>query len=311
MKKLSAFTLTNFLRCSYLLLFFLLISGTGAVAQVDTTKRDQNLILGKRIIIETKDGSVIQGRFMGYTDDGIRVVTESTGEFVVLKSHITWMKVVEEDLYKEGKYWFENPNSTRYLFSQSAYSLKKGEAYFQNTYLVLNSVYYGITDNLTIGGGFELMSALSGNPVFFINPKYSFRISDKLRAGIAALYVDASSRSSRVFSGISIGYGILTYGNTDDNITLGVGYGFVEQELANRPVFTLSGMKRLDSRIALVSENWIIPRENYYGVYSYGLRFMGKKLTVDLALLNNPDITNRFLAIGFPYLDFIIKLGKQ
>lgn len=309
MKNLSALTSACLRRTCFLILFLLLVSAAGTMAQVDTTRTEQKLILGKRVIIETKDGSVIQGRFVAHTENGIRLLTESAGEITISNDQIGWMKVVEEDRFKNGKYWFDNPNATRYLFSPTAFSLKKGEAYYQNTYLVLNSFNYGITDNLTIGAGFELFSTFSGDPVFFVNPKYTFRINDKLRAGAGVLYANISSNTTN-FSGLGIGYGILTYGNTDDNITLGMGYGFVEKELANRPVFTLSGMKRLSSRIGLVSENWIVPVEDYYGVYSYGLRFMGEKLTVDLALLNNPDIASDFLFIGFPYIDFVVKFGK-
>lgn len=246
---------------------------------------------------------------MGHTENGIRILTESAGEIVVASEKINWMKVVDEGRYKDGAYWFENPNSTRYLFSPSAFNLKKGEAYYQNTYLVINSFNYGVTDNLSIGGGFEFISALSGDPIFFINPKYSFGISEKIRAGAGVLYAKLPAKNS-AFSGMGIGYGILTYGNTDDNITLGAGYGYVEEELADRPIFTLSGMKRLSRRFGLVTENWIVPTDSYYGVYSYGMRFMAERITVDLALLNNKDIANDVLFIGFPYIDFVVKFGK-
>lgn len=292
-----------------LLLFVLFAAKTEVYAQVDTIQENQTLVLGKRIIIETHDGSVIIGRFMGHTDDGIRILTESASETVVANKQINWMKVVDEGRYKDGEYWFENPNSTRYLFSPSAFNLKKGEAYYQNTYLVINSFNYGLTDNFSIGGGFEFISALSGDPIFFITPKYSFGISEKLRAGAGVLYARLSDNNT-AFSGMGIGYGILTYGNTDDNITLGLGYGYVEEELADRPIFTLSGMKRLNRRFGLVTENWIVPTDGYYGVYSYGMRFMGERITVDLALLNNKDIASDVSVIGFPYIDFVVKFGK-
>lgn len=309
MRNFSALMPLPVWRACCMLLFLFLAANTGAIAQVDTTQVDQKLIIGKRIIIETKDGSVIQGKYMGHTENGIKVQTESAGELTIPNDQITWMKVVEDDRFKDGEYWFENPNATRYLFSPSAFSLKKGEAYYQNTYLIINSFNFGVTDNLTIGGGFELYSTVTGDPIFFISPKYSFPISKNLRAGAGLLYVNALD-SNDGFTGLGIGYGIVTYGNTDDNITVGLGYGFVEKELSEKPVFTFSGMKRLSRRFGLVSENWLVPTDDYYGIYSYGLRFMGERMTVDFAFLNNPDIASDVTFIGFPYIDFVIRFGK-
>ena len=67
-------------------------------------------------------------------------------------------------------------------------------------------------------------------------------------------------------------------------------------------------MVRASKRIGFISENWILPGVNedggYYGIYSYGIRFLGEKISVDLAFLNNPDIASE-LIIGIPWLDFV------
>ncbi len=65
----------------------------------------------------------------------------------------------------------------------------------------------------------------------------------------------------------------------------------------------LGGEKRVSRRIALVSENYLLPVSDNNIVYSFGIRFMGEKLTTDLAIFNfsGSDI------IGFPYVDFVFK----
>lgn len=291
-----------------LLLCALCLTGiaTAARAQTDTTLTQS--VVGKRWIVETRDGSVIQGVFLGQTDGGIRLQTESAGEVVIPHTQIKSTKIVDDSRMRNGEYWFENPNATRYLLSPSAFSLKKGEAYYQNTYLVLNSFNIGITDNITMGGGFELISTFSGTPAFYLTPKATFEINEKWRAGGGLLYMNVIGLEED-FSGLGMGYGIVTYGNTDDNATLGMGYGFVDGDLASKPIITLSGMKRLSNRVGVVSENWLVPWGSYYGVFSYGVRFMGERLTVDLAFINNGDIAES-IAIGVPYVDFVIKLGK-
>ncbi|PKV66471.1 hypothetical protein [Pontibacter ramchanderi] len=278
----------------------------GARAQTDTTLTKS--VIGKRWIVETRDGSVIQGIYLGQTEGGIRLQTDSAGEVLIPHTQIKSTKIIEDSRIRDGAYWFENPNATRYLFSPSAFSLKKGEAYFQNTYLVLNSFHFGITDNFTMGGGFELISTFSGTPAFYIAPKASFEINDKWRAGGGLLYMNVVGVEED-FSGLGIGYGIATYGNTDDNVTLGLGYGFVDSEFSQKPFINLSGMKRISRRVGLVSENWLVPSDGYYGLISYGLRFMSERITVDLAFINNGDIAAT-VPIGVPYVDFVIKFGK-
>lgn len=291
---------------AFLCWVFVAASALTSYAQTDTTQTKS--VIGKRWIVETRDGSTIQGIFLGQTEGGIRLQTDSAGEVVIPHTQIKSTKIVDESRMRNGEYWFENPNATRYLFAPSAFSLKKGEAYYQNTYLVLNSFNIGITDNITMGGGFELISTFSGTPAFYLTPKATFEINDKWRAGGGLLYANVIGIEED-FSGLGIGYGIVTYGNSDDNATLGMGYGFVDGEFSSKPVITLSGMKRVSRRIGLVTENWLVPTDSYYGVISYGIRFMGERLTVDLAFINNREIAEE-IAIGVPYVDFVIKFGK-
>ena len=96
----------------------------------------------------------------------------------------------------------------------------------------------------------------------------------------------------------------MTVGNENSNASLGVGWGFVGSDWSKKPVITLSGMTRVSGRIALITENWIIPG---YTVFSYGLRFMGEKISIDIGLINSKDIIKIF-PIGIPaFLDMVFK----
>jgi hypothetical protein len=57
-------------------------------------------------------------------------------------------------------------------------------------------------------------------------------------------------------------------------------------------------------RIALVSENYLLPIDNNPIIYSFGVRFLGEKLTTDLALVNSSVGGG---GIGIPYVDFVFK----
>ena len=68
---------------------------------------------------------------------------------------------------RNEKYWFPNPNATRLYFAPTAHMLRKGKGYFADYYLFSPSVVYGITDNITIGGGVSLFPAAGIKGGFF------------------------------------------------------------------------------------------------------------------------------------------------
>lgn len=73
----------------------------------------------------------------------------------------------------------------------------------------------------------------------------------------------------------------------------------------------LGGMARLSEKLWFISENWIAPLNDnsYYTVVSYRVRFAANRIAVDLPFINSKDIFN-VIFIGFPIVDFVIKLGK-
>ncbi len=266
----------------------------------------------KTYLIELQDGSQLVGSLLQSDSIFIVIKTLSIPKIEIPVGRIKNINVVDDSNIKNGEYWFPNPNTTRYLFAPSAFTLKKGEGYYQNTYLFLNSINVGITDNISIGGGIEILSTFgsltegSFQPVFFITPKIGFQVAEKVHIGAGLLYVSVPEFVSDERMGLGIAYGIGTYGTEDHNVTLGIGWGVVEGEFSNKPIIAISGMTRIARKTALVTENWFFPADPYYGVISYGIRFFGEKLTVDLAFLNNPDIASAIF-IGIPYVDFVVK----
>jgi len=100
-------------------------------------------------------------------------------------------------------------------------------------------------------------------------------------------------------------YGVATTGNRESNFSLGVGWGYVGGTLTDRPVVTVGGQHRLSRRIALISENWFLPFDDSNGsVVSYGLRFIGEKIAVDLAFANSLEDA---IFPGVPLLGFTFK----
>ena len=238
----------------------------------------------------------------------IVLLTQSQTKIQIPKKTILSIKEVKSTDLHNGEYWFPNPNETRYLFAPSAFNLKKGEGYYQNTYLFLNSMNYGITDNFSIGCGLEFLSTFGSldnntfDPIFFITPKVNTQVSEHLHLGLGFLYGNIPG----LVGGFGVGYGLATYGNAEHNATLGLGFGYLDGRFSGDPVITISGMTRLSRRVSLVTENWLFPADVYRGIITYGVRFFGEQMSVDLALLNNQDLAEVF-PVGIPYVDFVVK----
>ena len=168
---------------------------------------------------------------------------------------------------------------------------------------------YGITGFMSVGAAFDVITPFTqdAGPVFLLTPKLGTRLTEKIHAGGGLLYANAFGAGG--FGGVGILYGIGTYGTRDNNITAGMGWGFIEMDFDSRPIIIVSAMARVSRRIGLVTENWFIPADVYVGFISYGLRFMGERITVDFAFVNNRRVTEEIL-IGIPYIDFVYKFGR-
>ena len=237
----------------------------------------------KTYVIDLQDETRFIAKVTKWNSESIFIQTPSLPLVKISLKQITKIEEVLPENLKEGKYWFKNPHSTRYLFAPSAHNLKKGEGYYQNAWLILNSFNVGITDYFSFGGGIELISTFSrGKPIFFLTPKVGFEVSKKVNLGGGILYASIPEDDNRMNFGI--GYGIATYGSLDHNFTVGLGWGYFNDEFSKKPIIVFSGMTRVGKKWSLITENWIGPvvDDEYRGIYSYGLRFFGEKIAVDL-----------------------------
>jgi len=262
---------------------------------VDTTKTYQ---------IELMDGSEFIGTIISLDSTKLEIKTSSIPKIQISLETVKKMKFIENKMVFRGTTAIPNPNPTRYLFAPSAFNLKKGEGYYQNTYLVLNSINYGITDHFSIGGSLELISTFSTigtgwSPIWMITPKLGYDVAKNVNIGAGLLLANMGFKG-----GFQLAYGLATYGNPENNVTLAVSTGWANGNYLKNPPITLNGMFRMGRRTSFITENWIVP--SIGNLYSYGVRFFGSKISVDLGFLNNKDIM-KGIVIGIPYVDFVVK----
>ncbi len=259
---------------------------------------DEPVDSAKMYKIELKNGAVVIGNILQKDSMYVLMKTSSTPEIEIPVLKIKSILEVDKSKLKKSDYWFLNPSAKRYFFGLSAFPLQKGEGYYQNTYIIVNSFNVGITNNITVGGGLSVFNFIgdSFESILFITPKVGFEVAKEFHAGFGVSYATTPGVSSGR-SNLGIIYGMGTYGNLNHNLTGGLGWGFLEGEFSGEPIVTFSGMTRMSKNVALVTENWFFTTTNGDIVYSYGIRFFGKKITFDLAIIRN----------YIPYVDFVLK----
>ncbi len=236
--------------------------------------------------LKLNDGTEIIGEIIEITDNEIIIATASLGQINVSKFQIKSIRLIDKDKIREdGTVYFDNPMPSRNYLTETAIGLKKGEGLYQNILLGAHSFSFGVSDRFTLSGGFETFSLFSGNtPIFFVAPKLTFpTANNNLHFGLGAnlaLFPD----NGRSNSAGSL-YGISTYGNKNHNITVGIGFTYVDASLSDTPVFQLGGMTRLGKHFMIVTDN-VLAGDSYntYVVGTWTIRYITQKTSIDIGI---------------------------
>lgn len=296
-----------------LLLLFALLLSTALSAQ---TIKDKNT---KTWHVETTDGNEYYGEKRGEDSLSITLLTTTIGELKIPKNKIKRLEEVDKDQLLNGSFLVPNAHSSRYFWSPNGFGLKKGEGYYQNTWVMLNQVSLGVSNNLTIGVGiiptFLFGAGGEGTP-FWITPKVQFPIANgKAQAGLGVIYMNLLGGDNGGFGGLGMAYGVTTFGDRNRNLTVGLGYGFADGNWSKSPTITLSGMYRVGKRGYFMTENWFISAGSQtIAVILVGGRYTAKVLAFDFGLGRPISFNSDFGDVGFfaiPWLGVNVPFGNR
>jgi len=283
---------------------FILPQRLAAQQRSDTTAHDSL----HTHVLHARDGTTLIGRLVAETADSVRF--ESNGNvFTLARSQILDIRSIEPGQLKRGEYWFPDPNRTRLFFAPTGRMLAKGEGYFSDTYLLLITVAGGVTSNFTMGGGMSLFpSSNPQNNIFYLTPKIGLvdRPNFALATGALVGFAGFEGIESRDRS-FGILYGTSTFGSADHHLDVGVGWGYAGGTVSGDPAIMVGGATRVSRRVSLLTENYFVPSVSSDALISYGFRFFGEKLSVDLAFGNAVGSNTTFLFPGVPYVAFAVK----
>ena len=293
----------------------IIFHSTATIAQIvqDTIKSQ----------IETMDGNEYIGIIINQTPESIRLKTDRLGEINIPQSEIKRITALTATQSKGGTYWLDNPQATRYLWTPNAYSLKAGEGYYQNVWILFNQAVFGITDHFSGGVGMMPLFLFAGAPTpIWATAKISLPVAEnKFNLGVGTLagtilgveedvfYYDEKPEKRNI--GFGVLYGIATLGSRDNNLNIGLGWGYSEGEMAKNPTLNISGMIRTGPKGYLLTENYVIgtPEETTI-VISFGGRSMIKRVGLDYGLVL-PFFQDSEEFIAIPWLGFTVPFDKK
>ena len=245
---------------------------------------EETYLLGRTYKVETQQGTTFTGSLVSMS---LTTLEFNAAELGNIKLERTQIRLAElqrptEAGVKPGYYDIGNGN--RLFFAPTGRGLRKGEATLQDVSVYLLGINYGITDNFSMGGYVSLLPGVDlSDQLLVLTPKFSFPVSEKVHVGAGLMYmrvptIDSNSKSV----GAGIGYGAITYGGADNNMTFGLGYGFVQGDIGSTPIIQVGGQTRVSRKISVISENYIVAdsRAGFGGLY--GIKINWRRTSLGL-----------------------------
>ena len=260
------------------------------------------------VMIIQDNGNRYLGKVLESNSDEILIETREAGKLTLNKRTIKSIRIISDTQFDSGVWLTSHGINTRYFFGTNGYSLEKGTGYYQNTWVLFNQFSYGVSDNLSLGGGLIPLFLFNGTPTpFWGTIKYSLPLpSDNFHLATGALFgvvpVDGAAAFGLVFAQATLGSNV-------SNVNFGMGYGFGGDTFAERPAFSFSTLLKAGKKTAFVSENYLIHiDEEYVGILSLGLRFYLRSVSIDGALIFPASGDIGFAAI--PWLGLSVPFGE-
>lgn len=288
-----------------IVVFSFFIASTSLVMGQDL-ERGYDSYIGKNVVIILSDQSRISGEVLSVSENELELGTEAGRVFVLIERIL---RIQELDLSRRDALWFEDPNRSRLFFAPTAVPLSKGSGYYQNIYVFFNNAAYAVTDNIALTAGFSLFPFLSlSDQIYYFSGKYGREVSEGhyLAGGIGVGAAD--SFQSRLFTGYAI------YTRSLSRAAISGGSLLFYTDSGNMEYALNAGAHyRFRQRIAFVSENYFFTDrvEGSTLVSSYGIRFMGQRISADLAFIRplfeggSEDFLDLSWGLGIPYIDFV------
>jgi hypothetical protein len=240
-----------------------------------------------------RDGSRVFGTVERETDTEVVFRTHSGATVTARRQDIVSLKPVKGRI-ERGEFLRTDVHRSRLFFAPTGRSLDKGQVSVGVFEFLAPFVQVGVTDRFSIGGGTPLVFGIDEDfRPFWFTPKFQVYDSEKAQAAVGVLQILNTSGDNG-----GIAYGVGTFGDSDNALTVGAGLAYSGDERGG--VVMVGGEGRVRNNLKLITENYVWKGGN--GILSGGVRFLGERLSADLALAF-PIGMDDFIA--FPVVNFV------
>jgi hypothetical protein len=250
----------------------------------------------KVVKITLTDNSVLFGQILAESDT-LTEFKSSAGLLISIKPNIIKEKEYLKGETIDGKYIRYDPSNSRLFFFPTARTAKAGSGYFSDYELLFPFLSISVTDFIVLSGGMSILPGAS-EQLIFIAPKVRFFNSENFCASGGLLYINIPEEVDNV----ALGYGVITIGSQKAGLSLGYGTQISsssEEDLTGLVI--IGGDIQVSNSVKLMSENYIpVGIEDMDIVYSFGVRFFGDNLSVDLGFFGVTAETR-----GWPFIPWV------
>jgi len=283
------------MRLCFSILVILCLSATPVLLYGQVSPQEVVVDSTETVVVTLADGNQLTGVILSVSETELELRMQ-TGRIFIDLNRI--QSIQSDEIETPSREWFDNPNTSRLLVSPTARPLDKGKGYYQNIYVFISGVSYGITDNLSVTGGMSMIPVIGiTNQLFFIGGRFGGSVAENHYLSGGALYSTAGGFDNNLF----IKFGNYTYNFNRGSITSGITAFSLTDEIGTNAVL-LGGDYRVTQRIAFVSENHYFPDVSE-ALFSYGVRFMGEQMSFDFAFIQAGFGLG--IGIALPFIDFV------
>jgi hypothetical protein len=202
-------------------------------------------------------------------------------------------------------------HGNHYFLATSAIPLDRRHGWYKNTMVTFNSAAYGITSNLAVSGGVDLLSMIlsRGSGVWFTRLQFTGSAGGSFHGGVQLIYSSIPMPVPPELAdlveprqGCASALGMITIGDRRNQLTLQGGIIHNGDRAARGPLLGAAALIRISGNVSFISEHWMItdPLQNY-PIHSAGVRILGDLLAFDIGLLYERDQAALVTPIGMPF----------
>lgn len=291
----------------FVLLFALLTAGSAP--SLLAQRPDSTTTAAERVPmahVRLDDGSTFSGRILAETDTTLTLRTGSGMELTMDKANIRSIR--RDHVSESGRVFYRlDPNRTRLIFAPTGRALDRGAGYVAVYEIFFPFVSLGLTDAFTVSGGVSLIPGVSSQLLYFA-PKLEVVRRPDLQVSVGVLGAGVVGEDAE--GPVGILYSVGTFGNDRSALSVGLGIGYADEKLSDRPLLMLGGQTQVSNRLSLLTENWIAPGLD--GAFlSAGIRLFGDDLAADLALVTHTEALTEESGLPFiPFVSLVYNFGR-